>query len=145
MTSIDDIIQILRRAGERITPVRQGMIRILVAASLPLSAQDMQDKLKKQGKRVNKTTVYRELEFLKKNNLIHEVEFGDRTTRYELSTRSHHHHSICVSCRRVQDVQLDRELDNLNRKIEKQQGFKVSEHFLEFFGLCEKCLKKENQ
>jgi hypothetical protein len=59
--------------------------------------------------------------------------------RYELLQEGHHHHVICSKCRKVQDVVLKVDLDAEEHKIQKDTGFKIQSHSLEFFGLCTDC------
>lgn len=128
------------------TKARQGIAGILSEAGAPLAAADILgpldsrlrgDDIKKL--RVNKTTVYRELEMLRAENLILEVDFGDAIKRYELADSKHHHHLICVGCTRVQDVEVDAPLAATERRLERQTSFKIERHALEFFGLCAQC------
>ena len=114
------------------------MVALLVKAQAPLAALDILQVLEKKKLQVNKTTVYRELDFLGENNIVQEVEFGDKKKRYEISDK-HHHHVVCVQCKRVEDVDLEKDLDMEERKIAKQKGYKIINHSLEFFGLCAKC------
>ena len=56
---------------------------------------------------VNKTTICRELDFLMGKGLIKEIEFGEGKKRYEIDSGSdHHHHLICLNCKKVEDVDL---------------------------------------
>ncbi|MCH7552283.1 transcriptional repressor [Patescibacteria group bacterium] len=132
------ILKRLRERGNRITKVRREMVALLVKAQAPLAALDILQVLEKKKLQVNKTTVYRELDFLGENNIVQEVEFGDKKKRYEISDK-HHHHVVCVQCKRVEDVDLEKDLDMEERKIAKQKGYKMINHSLEFFGLCAKC------
>jgi Fe2+ or Zn2+ uptake regulation protein len=65
--------------------------------------------------------------------------------RFELAEwlTGHHHHVVCVSCGRVDDVSLDRAaekaLDEVVRKVATATGFTVSEHTLEIEGTCPAC------
>ncbi|HEX9722647.1 MAG TPA: transcriptional repressor [Candidatus Paceibacterota bacterium] len=134
-TSVEEtILKGLREQGHRVTKVRREMVAMLEGAKVPLAAADILKKL--DG--VNKTTVYRELEFLVEQNIAQEVEFGDKKKRYEISDK-HHHHVVCVECKQVEDVDLQADLDGVEKKIAKQKGYKIINHSLEFFGLCSSC------
>ncbi len=122
--------------GENIrkTPVREAIIEILLGTNTPLSIAQIQNSLSKKKLNPNKTTVYREINFLKDLGRVAEVDFGEGKKMYEVAT-SHHHHIICINCKKVVDVDFD--LDE--EKILKQKGFKPIGHSLEFFGLCKDC------
>jgi Fe2+ or Zn2+ uptake regulation protein len=75
-----------------------------------------------------------------KKKFIQEVEFGDGKKRYEIAiNRPHHHHVICLNCKRVEDIPLEKELLSQEKLIEDLTKYRLTEHMLEFFGLCENC------
>lgn len=65
--------------------------------------------------------------------------------RFELAEwlTGHHHHVVCSSCGRVDDVSLDRStegaLASIVGRVASDAGFSVSEHSLEIEGLCPVC------
>ncbi len=120
------------------TKVRTALLEIFQETSTPLSIQDILIKLKEKKLSPNKTTIYREIEFLTNLELVSGVDFGEGKKRYEASGK-HHHHIICVNCKSVKDVSLEKDLDLFYAKIARQAGFKPVGHSLEFFGLCSKC------
>jgi Fe2+ or Zn2+ uptake regulation protein len=134
----ETIVKELREQGHRVTKVRREMVGMLEGAKVPLTASDILGALKKKKLAVNKTTVYRELDFLRENNIVQEVDFGDKKKRYEISDK-HHHHVVCVECKQVEDVDLQQDLDAAERKIARQKGYTILNHSLEFFGLCPVC------
>ncbi len=120
------------------TKVRNAMLKIFTRNTTPLSIADIILKLKQTHLNPNKTTVYREIEFLNHLELITGVDFGEGKKRYEL-TGKHHHHIICINCKAIKDISLEKDLDLFDSKITKITGFKTIGHSLEFFGLCSKC------
>lgn len=115
--------------------IRQPLIEYFSTHHSPISAKELLTVYP-----VNKTTVYRELEFLKSKNIIHEVVFADGVKRYEFSNQTHHHHLVCVKCDSVADVEIDENLQDQEKQILKSNRFKVINHSLEFFGLCQSCV-----
>jgi Fe2+ or Zn2+ uptake regulation protein len=135
----EQIIKTIRNKGQRITKVRGIVVEIFINSVEPITAQDILLAMETMGMKVNKTTVYRELDFLQKIAIIKAIDFGDGLKRYELLQEGHHHHVICSKCRKVQDVVLKVDLDAEEHKIQKDTGFKIQSHSLEFFGLCTDC------
>ncbi len=135
----EQIIKTIRNKGQRITKVRGIVVEIFINSVEPITAQDILLAMETIGMKVNKTTVYRELDFLQKIAIIKAIDFGDGLKRYELLQEGHHHHVICSKCRKVQDVVLKVDLDEEENKIQKDTGFKIQSHSLEFFGLCPDC------
>lgn len=136
-----EIISKLKQEGHRITPIRTRILEVLVTLKSPISAPDLLNFIRQTSEKVNKTTIYRELEFFKSKNLINEVEFGDGKKRYELNEGVHHHHLICTNCKRIEDIDLKTDLTREEKDIEQKTGFKIRHHSLEFFGYCRSCQK----
>lgn len=135
------ILSTLKQQGARMTSVRSSMIDIFTHTHEPLSAVRILEELKKYKLKANKTTVYRELNFLLEGKIITSVSFDGDQKYYELLS-DHHHHLICQNCRSVEEVDFS-EIEDLLSKVEKKlkQKNKFSKilHSLEFFGLCKKC------
>jgi len=123
----------------RNTKVRRHMLRLFSTTNAPMSAIDIQAHLLRNDLSVNKTTIYRELSFLKSLNLIRDIEFGDGKKRYERTDSKHHHHLICIKCDMIKDVEIDFDLSKNLDKLEKESKFKIMKHSLELFGVCKKC------
>jgi Fe2+ or Zn2+ uptake regulation protein len=130
----------LRHSGARMTKTRIAMVKLLTKTSSPLSALELMDLLKAKGLAVNKTTVYRELDFLLDRSLIREIDLLEGLKRYELlDGNRHHHHIVCVSCKKIVCVDMDHDLDAIERRISRQHKFEITSHVLEFFGRCSGC------
>lgn len=121
------------------TAGRRGIALVLGQAKQPLSIQEIHAELHKRHLSVNVTTVYRELAALVEHGLCRSLQFGDRHARYELSPADHRHHLVCTECRTIEDVVMDHDLDHVERTLKKRTKFKVLNHNLEFYGLCERC------
>ena len=139
--SSEQLIDALRTKGFRITKIRQAMIEALVAARNPVSAPQLLEQVSLKHPSVNKTTIYRELDFLADNQILSEIDILDGMKRYEiLHPNHHHHHLVCTSCRDIQCVEVPHhDLHALEGQIQQTHDFTVQSHVLEFFGLCKKC------
>lgn len=133
------IIESLKAKGYRITKGRTAIVDALLQRDAPVSALELHALLKKKGLSVNTVTVYRELAVLEKEGHVHGEKFKDGTKRYCLESEGHHHHLICTGCDAVQDIEMDHDLDAIEKKIGKEKAFTVQSHALEFYGLCAEC------
>lgn len=140
MNTTEYIINDLSNQGYKKTKVRQAIVSHLLYLKKPLDALTLQKFLKKQKLVVNKSTVYREIQFLQKQEIIVEINFGDGKKRYEIAGLPHHHHIICTNCQKVEDVFIEKDLACVEKKIAKEKSFLISHHSLEFFGICRSCL-----
>jgi Fur family ferric uptake transcriptional regulator len=144
MNKIDDILRKLKSDGCRITSLRKNILIFMLDNKIPLSSLDVQKHFLKNNIPANKTTIYRELEFLNKKNIISEIIFLDGIKRYEIILK-HHHHIVCVNCNKIEDVVLKKDLADQEKIITKSKKFKIINHSLEFFGICKKCQKTTQQ
>lgn len=131
-------IQFIQEQGYRMTVSRRGIIEYLHSCKQPVSAYTIHAALEKKNCATNKSTVYRELEFLIKENIVTEVFLRNAQKYYEIA-QEHHHHVVCIQCHYVEDVVLQNELHDEERVIERKSGFSGISHNLEFFGTCLRC------
>lgn len=129
-----NIIDSLKKSGYRITKARKRIIEILADAKAPINASEIIRKLD-----VNKTTVYREIEALIKGEYIEEVNLDDGSKRYELTSRGHHHHLVCIECKSITELNEVDDLIREEKRIQTEQNFTILKHNLEFFGICSQC------
>ena len=125
----------------RFSAVRNFILDLLVENDNPLSVFDLQKIFKFKKILANKTTIYREINLLKEEGLILEIQLNEKNKRYELASKKHHHHIVCVNCNKIEDVVLENDLKDQEKKISKNKKFKIINHSLEFFGICDKCQK----
>lgn len=129
----------LSSRGFRISRTREAIVSILAEAEAPLSVPQILSALGETGRCPNKTTVYRELGFLKMHGFAKELTLRNDVALYELAG-PHHHHIVCVDCGTVRDIAVsDESLSCEERRIERKEGFRILDHSLEFFGICGNC------
>ncbi len=130
----------LKNNGLKITTARLGLLDILKHAKKPLSIKEITKQLGDGG--VDPVTLYRNVESLEKLGLLKKVRLNDRQAYYELAATEHHHHLICKQCGKIADI-ADCKVSISNKDLLKKTGFaKVTDHSLEFFGICKECSKK---
>ena len=138
----------LRKHSYRVTVPRQAILDVLSKAAKHLSAEDIYLKVHRVYPEIGLTTVYRTLNLLTQIGMVLKFDFGDGRARYELSSgpkqERHHHHLVCTKCNRIIDYKdfIDEE-EKLFKKTEKvlseKYNFKITDHLIHFYGLCEKC------
>ncbi len=141
ISPIEQLLEDLARQGFKRTKVRRALIAHLQFLKKPVDAANIRSQLETEGLTVNKSTIYRELEFLLARGIIIEIHFGDGKKRYEIVGLPHHHHAVCKKCQRIEDIFLDHDLIRVEERIRKEKSFLVHTHNLEFFGLCRDCSK----
>lgn len=132
----------LKKHHLRPTKIRVALLEFLHAANSPLSVPEIAERFIQLKQRVNKTTIYRDLEHFVQIGLLLRVRISNEKQYYELSERDHHHHLICRECERVYDVELVE--SGLLKKVERlahQLRFSLEEHAIEFYGVCRRCVR----
>ena len=121
------------------------MVNVLVDEGKPLSVAEIHGRLRKQS--VNLVSVYRTVHLLRGLGLLRVADTSKGIQHFELAEvfTGHHHHLICQSCGRVEDmdgcVLADSVLASLNRRVRRAQRFRVTGHDLKLFGLCQDCAR----
>lgn len=144
MALIKEYITSLREKKYRITQTREAIISCFCSEKKPLNAADIISLLTKQEKKVNKTTVYREFDFLCAQGIIKPVQIDSTTEHYELAHQRHHHHLVCIGCKKIIDFTPPQDIEDGVRVViadlERKTGFKIHDHSFELFGRCEECV-----
>jgi len=143
-----------RGYGYRFTVPRKVILNVLNSTSKHLSAEDIYLAVHKHNPNVGLTTVYRTLELLIRMGLVSKSDFGDGRARYELrygpKGERHHHHLVCTNCGKVVDYTefIKDEIELLQKTekgLSKKYNFKIIDHLIQFYGLCDKCKNKEEK
>ncbi len=136
MTKNDELKDILSKKSLRITQPRLEILKVLKDCHKPVTISEMQDKLGK--KKIDQATIYRTMDSFLEKRIVATYDFKDNFTRYEMIVdRDHHHHVVCKKCGKVENIE-----DCFSNEIEKdlkKKGYKEITHYMEFFGICEKC------
>jgi Fur family transcriptional regulator, zinc uptake regulator len=143
MVNQKHILLQLKEKGHRFSAMRNFILDSLSRNNKPLSAPDFQELLKKNEIFANKTTLYRELNLLKKEKIILEIQLTGNKRWYELASRNHHHHIVCIKCDKVKDF-IECGSKNIISKVLKQTPdfAEITNHTFDFFGLCKSCVNK---
>ena len=137
----DAVAARLRSVGQRLTANRRALLDALIAAARPLTIPEILDD--RPG--LAQSSVYRNLVVLEDAGVVHRVLGADEFARWELAEdlAGHHHHLICASCGRVEDVPasagLERSVAAAAAAITRTTGFRTQHHRLDLVGVCESC------
>ncbi|MGH3857193.1 MAG: Fur family transcriptional regulator [Pseudonocardiaceae bacterium] len=102
MTS-SDICQQLRQAGLRVTAPRQCVLRWL-AEHPHATAEQIRSGVSRRLGSISAQTVYDVLAAATAVGLVRRIEPAGHPARFERRTGDNHHHVVCRSCGRTEDV-----------------------------------------
>lgn len=133
------LLRKLKIQGYRLTKVRQFIVDLLVNSQAPVSLSEIKENLTRNNIRADRTTIYREVIFLKGKKMICEIPVGGSKRGYKVCQDEHHHHLICVRCNKAEPMVFKKTLLSQENEISQRKDFKVLDHLLEFYGLCGDC------
>lgn len=131
----------LADAGYRRGGARRAVIELLARGHCAMTASEIEDRLKAEGRAVGRASVYRTLEQLDALHLVSRLDVGQGTARYEaaLPSGDHHHHLVCDTCGKVQPFEDPELEETIERIAERVSAFRVGEHDVVLHGECATC------
>lgn len=134
--------ELLKQKGFKLTTQRRAVLEIMQdRKGEHLTTEEIYELVRDKCPEIGLATVYRTVQLLDNLKLIRKLNLDDGCCRYELGLEDedhHHHHLICEECGKVIEVAEDL-LDPLETKIEDLFNFKITDHKLKFYGVCEEC------
>ena len=130
---------------ERLTPIRRRVLEALLATHVPLGAYELIDRLAVRGERPAPITIYRALDFLRDNGLVHRIE-----SRNAFVACVNNHASgdlvvflICEHCGAVGEAASAAVADQL-KAAARSAGFTPKAPVIEIGGVCAHCRQHDH-
>lgn len=130
----------------RHTKQKQLLLDILKNTERPMSINDIYLSVKKELPTIAKSTIYRNIDNLLKQNLIDKYYLNDNELFYQIkhNEHEHKHYVICDNCKMMFDLPLC-PIHEIENAMEKE-GFHISEHYIQINGTCKNCnIKKSSK
>ncbi|GAB4454301.1 MAG: transcriptional repressor [Anaerolineales bacterium] len=137
----EQLIAKLKQSNYRLTPQRVELIRLIAASEGHPSAARLYEQVKAQFPTMSLATVYKTLDLLKELGEVLEIGLRD-DGHYDGNKPYPHPHLICVKCQKIMDGELDTAVDAMVREVERNFGFQIVKHQLNFYGICPECQDK---
>lgn len=138
MGLLESLEERLRNKGKKLTGSRKLLLRLLVEnRGKSLSAQEIYQLEK--GKRMDFSTIYRNLEMMTKEGILSTVRRENGTSGFELCLNHHHHHLICTGCGATRCIDIC-PMDIIDKSL--WEGFTPKHHRFEIIGVCRECSQK---
>ncbi len=127
------------RQGVRLTALRRRVLELIWRGHQPRGAYDLLEELHREGRRAAPPTVYRALEFLRAQGLIHRIESLNAFIGCVSPDEPHSgHFMICNDCGCAAEVN-DRAVGNAVARSASLSGFVIEQQTIELRGLCPAC------
>jgi Fur family ferric uptake transcriptional regulator len=129
----------LKKAGLKVTGPRVKILEMLSATKTQhLTAEAIYKNLLEIGDDVGLATVYRVLTQFESAGLVVRHHFEGGQAVFELDDGTHHDHLVCVKCSIVVEF-VDAIIEERQQHIAQQMNFKMTDHSLYIYGICEDC------
>ena len=149
LTALERAEALCEKRGVQLTPLRRDVLRLVLESEAPVGAYALLDQLKASRAKAAPPTVYRALDFLLEQGLIHRLErlnaFMGCNEALE-GHGAHHEHVhdhphqflICRSCGTTREIS-DHAVAAAITAAAARAGFSAARATVEIEGFCAKC------
>jgi Fur family transcriptional regulator, zinc uptake regulator len=131
--------------SQRLTPIRRQVLEVLLESHNPLGAYEIMDRAATRGPRPAPITIYRALDFLRENGLVHRIESRNAF----VACVSNHAGGdlvvflICERCGAVGEASSTAVAEQL-KSAARAAGFVPKAPVIEIGGVCSHCRQHEH-
>ena len=127
--------------GTRLTALRRRVLELVWASHQPIGAYALLDALRQEGMASAPPTVYRALDFLLENGLVHRIESLNAFVGCAHPGNAHRGlFLICTSCRNATEIE-DARIARALAGAASDRGFSVEHATVEVAGICPNCAR----
>ncbi len=141
-TALANAEQVCQQKSRRFTALRRKVFALIWRRHKPIGAYEVLEHLQREG-RTAPPTVYRALDFLLQQGLIHRIA---SLNAYVGCTHPGEHHQgqffICESCKAFAELDSAAITAAIDADAQKT-GFVVHQHTVEIMGLCPRCREEQ--
>jgi len=142
--ALDTAEQLCVVRGVQLTPIRLQVLKLIWESHQAVKAYDLLDRLKPLKQEAKPATIYRALDFLIDQGLIHRIESLNAFIGCNCSGQQHEQLLlICKQCHEVEERPAPEVMRSLSSEI-RQAGFIAHSKAIEIHGICAKCSKDSN-
>ncbi|EDS72685.1 transcriptional regulator, Fur family [Anaerofustis stercorihominis DSM 17244] len=103
------------------------------------SAQEVYEKVHEKHSTISRATVFRVLNNLASLGHLNRLRMPDMPDLYDYKTTGHYHIK-CRECNDIKNVEVEF-LNDIDKEVENDSGYKILNHNLVFEGICPTCQK----
>jgi len=131
--------QLCTTRGAQLTPIRHKVLELIWNSHKAVKAYDLLDQIRPLNDAAKPSTVYRALDFLLEQGLIHRVESLNAFVGCHCSGTQHDQLLlICTACNNVEERAAAAVIQSLSEEL-RDAGFTPQRKTIEIHGLCHSC------
>ena len=125
-----------KQKGVKLTDQRRLIAKIMSNSKDHPNVDELYKRVSALDSRISIATVYRTVKLFEEVGIVTKHDFKGGKARYEELSESHHDHLIDIKTGEIVEF-VDRDIENLQKKIAKKFGYELIDHKLELY-----CIKK---
>ena len=139
--ALESAEEVCAQRGVRLTPLRKRVLELVWQSHKPLGAYDILEVLSREDdRRAAPPTVYRGLDFLLENGLIHRLASLNAYIGCSHPEVAHEgYFRICKECNNAYELAQHSAIDTAISSEAQQMGFTVETQMVEILGICAAC------
>jgi len=130
--------KVLKSAGLRMTSQRALILDIISQGHEHLDADKVYQLARQRQPNLSLSTVYRNLQLLKRLGLVKELHFDESHHHYEAKPSVEHHHLVCLDCGKVVEFKCPLS-QNMRENVGRENDFLIIDEEVRMRGYCPEC------
>ena len=130
-----------RKVTGRNTQQRQLLLGIIRQTETHFDADEIYRQARRKSPNISLSTVYRSLQLFRDMGLVEEHRLSGVRRYYESTSRSRHHHMVCLGCGRVFEFTCP-STEKIKSRLNREEGFKVTGVDVRLVGYCPECQRR---
>lgn len=131
--------KLCEKSGAQLTSIRRTLLEMIYSQNGDLTAYELLHLFREVNPKAESMTVYRALDFLQKQHLIHRLASKSAYAACDIPHESHHaHFLLCEKCGQSQEVQ-SKSLEKIAKNLSSEYHFNLSNKPIEIVGTCKSC------
>ena len=137
--AMETAASICDRRGVRLTPLRRRVLELVWQSHSPIGAYEVLELLRQERRGAAPPTVYRALDFLREQGLVHRVDSLNAYVGCISPDDGHRaHFLLCTECGQAAEID-DEALRTAIGRCAERAGFRIAGETVEITGICAAC------
>ena len=119
--------------GVRLTEQRKLVAKVMSESKNHPDVDELHQKISKFDSKISIATVYRTVKLFEEAGIVAKHDFRGGKARYEEAPEEHHDHLIDINTGEIIEF-VDKDIENLQKKVAEKLGYKLVDHRLELYG-----------
>jgi len=119
--------------GVRLTEQRKLVAKVMSESKSHPDVDELHRKISKIDSKISIATVYRTVKLFEEAGIVAKHDFRGGKARYEQAPEVHHDHLIDINTGEIIEF-VDKDIENLQKKVAEKLGYKLVDHRLELYG-----------